>query len=126
VEQALRVLVVDDEPLLVRAIVRLLTRAGIEARGAEDGRCALDVLDTGAFDLVLCDVRMPVMDGPALLVALRSRPHAPPLVFLTGYGDRSDQELLALGALAVYGKPIDGQALLDVVRGAARASPRAG
>ena len=125
-DQALRVLVVDDEPLLVRAIVRLLTRAGIEAHGAEDGRYALAALDAGTFDLVLCDVRMPVMDGPALLGALRARPHAPPLVFLTGYGDRSDQELLALGALAVYGKPMDGQALLDVVRSAARGSARQG
>jgi CheY-like chemotaxis protein len=71
---------------------------------------------------VLCDVRMPVMDGPALMRVLHSRPDAPPLVFLTGYGDRSDGELLALGARAVYGKPIEGKALLEVVRGAARSA----
>lgn len=119
-DQALRVLVVDDEPLLVRALVRLLTRAGMEAHAAANGVEALAALDARTFDVVLCDVRMPVMDGPAVMQALRARPTAPPLVFLTGYGDRSDAELLALGACAVYGKPIDGKVLIEVVRGIAR------
>jgi CheY-like chemotaxis protein len=111
------VLVVDDEPALVRAMTRLLTYVGVDAVGACHGADALARLDERAFDLILCDVRMPVMDGPALLRTLRERgaPH-PPVVFLTGYAERGDRELLALGAVAVRGKPIEANDLFELVR----------
>jgi len=112
-----RVLVVDDEPLLVSALVRTLARMGCEAVGAHDGLEALDRLhEEGPFDLVLCDVRMPRMDGPTLLGELRAIGASMPFVFLTGYGDHSDAELRAMGAAAVCGKPTPPAMLRDVVR----------
>jgi CheY-like chemotaxis protein len=56
-----------------------------------------------------------VLDGPGLLRAIGPSPPAPPVVFLTGYGDHGDDELIALGARAVLGKPVSGRRLLDAV-----------
>lgn len=111
-----RVLVVDDEPTLVRVIVRMLEMEGFSARGAQNGVEALAALERERYALVLCDVRMPVMDGPAMLRALRRRGDASRVVFLTGYADNSSAELLALGASAVYGKPLEPAALIEIVR----------
>jgi CheY-like chemotaxis protein len=110
-------LVVDDEPLLVSALIRTLARIGCEGIGAHDGLEALArVRDEPPIDLVLCDVRMPNMDGPTLLKELRALGAAMPFVFLTGYGDHSDAELRAMGAVAVCGKPTPASILRDVVR----------
>jgi two-component system CheB/CheR fusion protein len=114
--RAPRVLVVDDDPRMVDAMRRLLRLEGIDAVGAGDGQEALDALDAATFDLVLCDVRMPAMDGPTALRTAKARGGAvPPWVFLTGYADSADTSLLELGASAVYGKPVDVETLLDLI-----------
>lgn len=112
-----RVLVVDDEPLLVSALIRTLARIGCEGVGAHDGLEALArVRDDAPIELVFCDVRMPNMDGPTLLQELRAAGASMPFVFLTGYGDHSDAELRAMGAAAVCGKPTPAAVLREVVR----------
>lgn len=114
--RGLQVLVVDDEPAIVDAMARLLAYEGVAVVRAGNGAEGLARLAERRFDLVLCDVRMPVMDGPAMLTALRAgAPPHPPLVFLTGYADRSDRELLALGAAAVRGKPLGAAELFELV-----------
>lgn len=102
----LQVLLVDDEPLLVDAIGRLLRRAGLRVIEATDGIEALLRLRNEPVDVILSDVRMPQLDGPGLLRALRAEGDPTPLVFLTGYGDYGDSELLSLGASEVLGKPV--------------------
>ncbi|MCB9604005.1 MAG: response regulator [Sandaracinus sp.] len=116
--RTLRVLVVDDEPMLVTALLRTVVRAGHRGVGAYDGAQALDTIenDTDGFDVVVCDVRMPSMDGPTFLRRLRARGDRTPFVFLTGYGDYSDRELLALGATAVLGKPTSRDRLFALFR----------
>lgn len=110
------VLIVDDEPMLVHVLVRLLRRDGVTAVGATNGLEALQALRDKRFDLVLCDVRMPVMDGPtALREAAATGERIPPWVFLTGYADTADAALRELGACAVYGKPIDVATLRGIV-----------
>ncbi len=102
----LRVLLVDDEPLLVDALGRLLRRAGVWVTEASDGVEALQRLRDERVDVILSDVRMPKLDGPGLLRALRAGDDPTPLVFLTGYGDYADQDLLGLGASEVLSKPV--------------------
>jgi CheY-like chemotaxis protein len=118
-----RILVVDDEPLLVQLLLHLLRHAGFEVSSATNGHEALELARRQPFELVLSDVMMPVMDGPALLAALQAEPDPPPVVFLTGYGDQSDPALRAGGARHVLGKPVSPATLLTVVRQHAR--PRA-
>lgn len=117
-----RVLVVDDEAVLVDVIRRLLTRDGLEVRGATSGDEALAALAAAEFSLVLCDVRMPRMDGLTLLREARRRGPTPPWVFLTGFADESDATLREAGACAVLGKPVPAATLREAVRAWARAA----
>lgn len=113
---AQHILVVDDEPILARLLQRTLQSNGYAVTVAGNGREALAQLDLSPVDLVISDVRMPVMDGPALLAELRLRPAPPPLVFLTGYADHTGTELRKLGAADVYEKPVRADMILEIVR----------
>jgi CheY-like chemotaxis protein len=112
----MRVLVVDDEPLLVKSVKRVLVREGHEVVTAGHGAEALDVLGTTSVDIVLSDVRMPVMDGVEFVRRLSGMAQAPPVVLLTGYADVSDAELRAGGVIAVLGKPVEVAALMETLR----------
>ncbi len=69
--QRRRILVVDDEPEIAETLAEMLRDAGHTVETAENGRQALDRLAAGAYDAVVSDLRMPVMDGPTFYGALR-------------------------------------------------------
>jgi DNA-binding NarL/FixJ family response regulator len=85
----IRVLVVDDQTLVRQGIRSLLELAdGIEVAGeAEDGARALERIEELRPDVVLLDLRMPVVDGIGVLEALRERAAAPPCLILTTFDD---------------------------------------
>ncbi len=111
-----RILVVDDEPAIGGAVTRLLKRGKTEFESC--ARRALDRLVAGdRFDLIICDVRMPEMNGPELLTALRGRApdQARALVFMTGALDeRSEADLGRLG-VPVLQKPFNRDSLGEFV-----------
>ncbi len=105
-----KILIVDDSPT-VRQLLKLgLSRLpGVTCDEAADGREALHKLDGGPFDLVLCDVNMPVLGGLGLLDELRQRPALKelPVIMVTTEGALEDQErALEKGASAYLTKPI--------------------
>lgn len=108
-----RVLVVDDEVRLTRSLVRLLGSFGFECAGAENGSVALALLEARPVDVIVCDVRMPELDGPGLLAELRRRGDTTPFIFLTGYADLADEGLRALGAAEVLVKPVGIDTLVE-------------
>lgn len=79
-------LIVDDEIGLAQGLARLLRRDGYSVDTASNGRQALARLETQEYHLLLCDLRMPELDGPGLYRAVALRwPHLlPRFVFLTG------------------------------------------
>jgi CheY-like chemotaxis protein len=81
-----RLLIAEDEQPVRELLTRALSLDGHEVQGAQDGAAALELLATaGPFDLLLADIRMPVMDGIALaLVAARDYPDLV-IVLMTGY-----------------------------------------
>ena len=83
---ATTILVVDDEPSIANAIAHLLRRDGHTVDTATNGQLALTKLHTQAYDLILCDLRMPELDGPGLYQALQQQhPHLlRRVLFLTG------------------------------------------
>jgi PAS domain S-box-containing protein len=80
------ILIIDDEPGIVSALAYLLSRDGYHVDTAGNGRLALEKLQHRAYDLILCDLRMPELDGPGLYREIEA--HLPHLVrriiFLTG------------------------------------------
>src|SRR5207253_1370092 len=88
-----RILIADDEEAIRSLIARALRQDGHEVATAGDGAEALDVLnrDTRAYELLLTDIRMPIMDGIALaLAAARDHP-ALPILLMTGYADQRER-----------------------------------
>lgn len=120
-----RILCAEDEPD-IRAVARLALErvGGFELLVCASGQEALD--KAGAFgpDLILLDVMMPGLDGPATLARLRAEPAtaAIPVVFLTAKVQPSEIEhYYSLGALAVIAKPFDPMNLAARLRQAAAA-----
>ena len=81
-----KVLVVDDEPGLRQSLGLLLTDAGYAVTAEQNGRRALDRAIAEAFDLVLCDVRMPEMDGLTFLRQYRQRGGSGLVIVMSAYG----------------------------------------
>jgi EAL domain-containing protein (putative c-di-GMP-specific phosphodiesterase class I)/CheY-like chemotaxis protein len=115
-----RVLLVDDEPALRRALARLLGLSGTHVVTAADGREAIACLKTSSFDVIVSDIRMPEMDGLSLLRAIRTQDLDVPVIFLTGSPTvDSAIEAIEYGAFQYLTKPIDAGKLTAVVNRAA-------
>ena len=72
-----KILVADDDPLMLRFITETLKRQGIEVSSAKDGQEAIQLLERESFDLILSDVKMPAKSGVDVLLAAKK--NAPPL-----------------------------------------------
>lgn len=112
-----RVLIIDDEPSLLRAVTRQLGR-NHEVTAVADAESALRIFrhDT-AFDVVLCDVSLPAMDGLALFrrVAEVFPALARRFVFMSGDFGAALEELVERASVALLMKPFEPHTLLEVV-----------
>jgi DNA-binding response OmpR family regulator len=113
-----RILVVDDQPEVAELVQAVLKDEGHTADAVYSGRAALDRLAQTVYDLVVCDVRMPDVDGKAVFRAVAQLGSPRPVVlFMTGYGDSpTDSEFLQTTAAVVLAKPLGIDALLERVR----------
>jgi CheY-like chemotaxis protein len=104
-----RVLLVDDEPILLEIISNWLLSVGWgTVFTAANGKAALALLEMERIDLLLTDVRMPVMDGVTLVRRLGAMRHVvPSIIFVSGFGDVDRREMYGLGVEAFIGKPFD-------------------
>jgi DNA-binding NtrC family response regulator len=101
-----RVLVVDDEPKLGRVVQEMLELDGHSVVRAGGGASALAALAEAPFDVVVTDLRMPEVDGLAVLRAARARPSPPGVIVVTAYGTaESAVEAMKLGAADYVTKP---------------------
>lgn len=111
-----RVLVVDDEARMRRVLEIMLQKMGHETRTASNGREALALAQHESFDLVLTDLRMPEMDGVALLDALRAQSVEAPVILLTAYGTvESAVEAMKKGAYDYVLRPFDVEAVERII-----------
>jgi PAS domain S-box-containing protein len=114
-----RVLLVDDDPTVARAIGRMLEHTGYDVTVEGDAESALRRFqaDPAAFDLVLTDQTLPRMRGDELTRALLALRPALPVVICTGYSEELDEERArALGARALLPKPLDVRELAQALR----------
>jgi len=116
-----RVLVVDDEVQVRKPIHLTLSRVGYEVIEAEDGEQAIRTLNSGdnplMVDAILCDIRMPKINGNEAIVYFRSQYPGVPVVVMTGYPDvELAVSLMKQGVLDYLVKPVSREELLTVVR----------
>lgn len=102
-----KLLVVDDENNLRLVIQKELSRAGHDVMTVSDGEAAWNIIETKDFDVILCDINMPRLDGISLLRRLREKRHNPPeVIMLTGQATvETAIEAMKLGAYDYLTKP---------------------
>jgi two-component system, sensor histidine kinase len=118
--ETLHVLVADDNPTNRFVATRLLEMFGCTHEAVADGAEALEAARTRPFDLILMDIKMPVMDGVAATRAIRALPGPAgrvPILALTANADpRDEADYIAAGMNGVASKPIQPDALLNAIR----------
>jgi CheY-like chemotaxis protein len=110
----LRILVVDDEPHIRATVLAMLEAEGYDVVEATNGAEALTVVEAGAPDLVLLDMRMPVLDGWGFAAELRRRGHAVPIVVMTAARDAA-RWASEIAAPAFLAKPFGFDDLITAV-----------
>jgi CheY-like chemotaxis protein len=114
-----RILVVDDDPLLIRLLTDMLNVEGYEVDSAENGVAALEKIRHARFDLILSDLHMPQLDGVGLYLALTESTEHPPMkiIFLTGSAGSSElHRFLNESGLPILRKPFNLAELHQIVR----------
>jgi two-component system, NtrC family, nitrogen regulation response regulator NtrX len=116
-----RILVIEDEPAIRRVLVKILSEENdtYTVEEAEDGVKGFDKIKTEDYDLILCDIKMPKMDGQELLEAVKKIKPEIPIVMISGHGDlETAVKTMRHGAFDYISKPPDLNRLLNTVRNA--------
>jgi signal transduction histidine kinase/DNA-binding response OmpR family regulator len=120
---SLRVLVVDDESDAREMLAHMLRRAGATVAAASSAREALELIDAGPADVIICDIAMPDQDGYWLVRALRERGMGLPVIALTAYAREEDRaRAISAGFDLHCAKPIEPMELVAAVADLARRS----
>ncbi|MCM8796055.1 MAG: response regulator [Candidatus Omnitrophica bacterium] len=117
-----KILVVEDEELITKSLLKLLDAEGYNVTVVKNGRDAIEKVKTGDFDLIISDVRMPDLDGietikqiRAYLKRLNKKPI--PEILITGYADKEKYEAaLDLKIVDYLYKPFDRTDFLKIVK----------
>ena len=116
-----KILIIEDEEPIRRVLVRILTDedSSFEIHEASDGKEGLELIKNDSYDLVLCDIKMPKVDGIELLQRTRKTNSTIPFIMLTGHGNiETAVESMKLGAYDFISKPPDLNRLINSVRNA--------
>ncbi|MEK6154773.1 sigma-54 dependent transcriptional regulator [Flavobacteriaceae bacterium 3-367] len=116
-----KILVIEDESAIRRVLVKILSEENeaYVVNEAEDGLKGLEIIKKEDFDLVLCDIKMPKMDGVEVLEAARKVKPEIPFIMISGHGDLDTAvNTMRLGAFDYISKPPDLNRLLTTVRNA--------
>jgi len=113
-----RILVADDDPMIIRLLEIKLSQAGYDVISAEDGLQALDAATKQVPDLIVLDGMMPGLDGFEVLRRLRDQPGTRniPIIVLTARDQREDvEDALSSGASSYLVKPVNPHDLIAVI-----------
>lgn len=116
-----RILLIEDEAAIRRVLVKILTEENdnYEVEEAVDGLEGIEKIKDADFDLVLCDIKMPKMDGIEVLEAIMKIKPEIPVVMISGHGDlETAVNTMKVGAFDYIAKPPDLNRLLNTVRNA--------
>ncbi|MFT4801910.1 MAG: two-component system nitrogen regulation response regulator NtrX [Flavobacteriaceae bacterium] len=114
-----KILIIEDEAAIRRVLVKILSEenTNYKVSEAEDGLKGIELIKNEDFDLVLCDIKMPKMDGIEVLTASKKIKPEIPIVMISGHGDLDTAvNAMRLGAFDYISKPPDLNRLLNTVR----------
>ncbi len=116
-----KILIIEDEASIRRVLIKILSEESstYNVEEAEDGMQGFEKIKNTDYDLVLCDIKMPKMDGVELLEAVKKIKPEIPMVMISGHGDMETAiNAMRLGAFDYISKPPDLNRLLNTVRNA--------
>ncbi|REE24759.1 DNA-binding NtrC family response regulator [Winogradskyella pacifica] len=114
-----KILIIEDEAAIRRVLVKILSEENstYQVEEAEDGLVGIEKIKKDDYDLVLCDIKMPKMDGVEVLEAVKKIKPETPMVMISGHGDLDTAvNTMRLGAFDYISKPPDLNRLLNTVR----------
>jgi CheY-like chemotaxis protein len=119
-----KILVVDDEELITKSLLKLLTTEGYNATVVRSGKEAIEKVKKDNFDLIISDVRMPERDGIDTICEIRAYLREKgkdqiPEILITGYADAQKyDQAVKLGVIEYLYKPFDREEFLRVIKNA--------
>lgn len=114
-----KILIIEDEAAIRRVLLKILSEESdtYQVEEAEDGLAGIEKIKKDDYDLVLCDIKMPKMDGVEVLEAVKKIKPEIPMVMISGHGDLDTAvNTMRLGAFDYISKPPDLNRLLNTVR----------
>jgi len=117
-----KILIIDDEELIIKSLTKLLERNGFDPFVAKRAQDALVILEEESFDLIISDIRMPGMNGIEFIKSMYSAleekgVERPPVIFITGYADKSlEDEAKKLNPVAYIAKPFNIELLMKTIQ----------
>lgn len=116
-----RILIIEDEASIRRVLTKILSEenSSYNVEDADDGLIGFEKIKNNDYDLILCDIKMPKMDGVEVLQAVKKIKPEIPIVMISGHGDMEIAiQTMRLGAFDYISKPPDLNRLLNTVRNA--------
>lgn len=116
-----KILIIEDEAAIRRVLKKIISEENelYNVEEAEDGLIGIDMIAKSDFDLVLCDIKMPKMDGVEVLEKIKNLKPEIPVIMISGHGDLDTAvNTMRLGAFDYISKPPDLNRLLNTVRNA--------
>ncbi len=114
-----KILVIDDERAIRRALREILEFEDFEVDEAENGKEGLEKASSGSFDMIFCDIKMPIMDGLEVLDELLKAKVETPVIMISGHGNiETAVQAIKKGAFDFIEKPLDLNRILVTIRNA--------
>lgn len=114
-----KILIIDDEKSIRRALKEILEFENFEVDEAEDGKEGLEKATNSFYDIIFCDIKMPKMDGMELLVELQKEKIESPIIMISGHGNiETAVDAIKKGAFDFIEKPLDLNRILVTIRNA--------
>lgn len=113
----MKVLIIDDERAIRRALKEILEYENCQVIEAENGKEGLDTIHSNAVDVIFCDIKMPIMDGMELLHQLKEEGSDVPIIMISGHGTlETAVQAIKIGAFDFIEKPLDLNRILVILR----------
>lgn len=113
----MKVLIIDDERAIRRALREILEFEQIQVQEAENGKDGIELLRSNSFDLVFSDIKMPMMDGMEVLTIIQTEKIEVPVVMISGHGTvETAVQAIKQGAFDFIEKPLDLNRILVILR----------